>query len=193
MKKDKKYDILPLIDKKEKIMSKNDFTFNPGDFVVYPMRGVGQIQAIQSENICGQQLDMISINFNKDKATVKIPLATITSPTQGVRSVSNAKTVNSAISILKSKTKAKAKKGQWVRRAQEYAEKIKSGNLISLAEILRELYKDPEVSEQTYSERQVFDQALNLFVPEFAISQQLNETQATEKLISLLQHSPKKA
>lgn len=167
-------------------MAKDEYMFNPGDFVVYPARGVGQVTGIQSENICGQKLDFISVNFNKDKATVKIPLSKVKKESSSLRQISSDAIMDSAIRVLKSK--AKIKRVQWSRRSQEYMEKIKSGNPIMLAEVLRDLYKDPEKHEQTYSERQIYDQAMGLFVPEYAIVHKMKEDEAVLKLCSILKN-----
>lgn len=165
-------------------MAKDDYTFNPGDFVVYPARGVGQVTEIKSENVCGQKLDFIAVNFNKDRATVKIPVSSVRKDSASLRQIASTSIMDSAINVLKSK--AKVKRVQWSRRSQEYTEKIKSGNPIALAEVLRDLYKDPEKNEQTYSERQIYDQALGLFAPEYALVNKIKEDEASSRLASIL-------
>lgn len=167
-------------------MAKDEYIFNPGDFVVYPTRGVGQVTGIKSENIGGQQLDVLSVCFNKDKATVKIPLAKVQKNASPIREISSNATMDSALRVLCSKPKIK--RVQWSRRSQEYMEKIKSGNPVMLAEVLRDLYKDPEKHEQTYSERQIYDQAMNLFVPEYALVHQMKEEEAALKLCTILKN-----
>lgn len=167
-------------------MAKDEYTFNPGDFVVYPARGVGQITEIKSENVCGQKLDVVAVNFNKDRATVKIPLSNIKKDNASLRQISSASVMDSAVKVLKSK--AKIKRVQWSRRSQEYVEKIKSGNPVALAEVLRDLYKDPEKNEQTYSERQIYDQALGLFAPEYALIHKIKEDEAVEQLNHILKN-----
>lgn len=165
-------------------MPKDEYTFNPGDFVVYPARGVGQITEIKSENVCGQRLDFIAVNFNKDRATVKIPLSNVRKESASLRQIASASIMDSAIRVLKSK--AKVKRVQWSRRSQEYTEKIKSGSPIALAEVLRDLYKDPEKNEQTYSERQIYDQAMGLFAPEYALVNKIKEDEASVRLCGFL-------
>ncbi len=167
-------------------MAKDEFMFSPGDFVVYSARGVGQVTEIKSENVCGQKLDFISVSFNKDKATVKIPVTKVKKDASALRQISSDLIMDSAVRVLRSK--AKIKRVQWSRRSQEYMEKIKSGNPIMLAEVLRDLYKDPEKHEQTYSERQIYDQALGLFVPEYALVHKMKEDEATLKLCSILKN-----
>ena len=105
-------------------MTKDEYTFNPGDFVVYPARGVGQITEIKSEDVCGQQLDIVSVNFNKDRATVKIPLSKIKKDASSLRQISTPAVMADAVKVLKGK--AKVRRVQWSRRSQEYTDKIKS-------------------------------------------------------------------
>ncbi len=165
-------------------MTKEEYTFNPGDFVVYPARGVGQVTEIKSEDVCGQQLDIVSVNFNKDRATVKIPLSKIKKDASSLRQISTPAVMADAVKVLKGK--AKVRRVQWSRRSQEYAEKIKSGDPIQLAEVMRDLYKDPERNEQTYSERQIYDQALGLFAPEYALVNNMKDEEATAQLSNIL-------
>lgn len=167
-------------------MVKNEYLFNPGDFVVYPTRGVGRVTGIQSENVCGQQLDFVSVSFQKDKATVKIPLTKVKKEASSLRQISSDEIMDSAVRVLRSK--AKIRRVQWSRRSQEYLEKIKTGNPIMLAEVLRDLYRDPEKAEQTYSERQIYDQALSLFLPEYALVHKMKEDEASLKLASILKN-----
>lgn len=167
-------------------MANDEYTFNPGDYVVYPARGVGQITEIKSENIGGQNLDFISVNFTKDKAVVKIPVSKVKKETSSLRQLSSDSIMESAVRVLHSK--AKIKRVQWSRRSQEYLEKIKSNNPIALAEVLRDLYKDPEKHEQTYSERQIYDQAFGLFAPEYALVHKIKEDEASQQLSSILKN-----
>ena len=162
-------------------MSK-DYTFNPGDFVVYPAHGVGQVKEIQQTSVAGQNLDLIAINFNKDKMMLRIPLNS--AQKSGLRRVANASVMDEAVHTLKGK--AKVKRVQWSKRSQEYISKINSGNPVAVAEVLRDLYKNPAVSEQTYSERQIYEQAMGRFVAEYAVVHQLDETDAVSKVESIL-------
>lgn len=113
-------------------MSK-DYTFNPGDFVVYPAHGVGQVKAIQKTVVAGQNMDVIAINFNKDKMMVRIPLTS--APTSGLRQVSDASVMDIALHTLKGKPKIK--RAQWSKRSQEYVAKINSGDPVAVAEVVR--------------------------------------------------------
>lgn len=162
-------------------MSK-DYTFNPGDFVVYPAHGVGQVTEIQQTAVAGQNLDLIAINFTKDKMMLRIPLAS--AQKSGLRQVATPAMMDVAVHTLQGK--AKAKRAQWSKRSQEYATKINSGDPVAVAEVLRDLYKNPAVAEQTYSERQIYEQALGRFVSEYAIVNDMNEAEAATRLESIL-------
>ena len=162
-------------------MSK-DYTFNPGDFVVYPAHGVGQVKGIQQTAVAGQNLDLIAINFNKDKMTLRIPLES--AQRNGLRQVASASIMDVAVRTLKGKPKTK--RVQWTKRSQEYLSKINSGDPVSVAEVLRDLYKNPAVAEQTYSENQIYKQAMSRFAPEYAISRGIDEAEATSQIESLL-------
>ncbi len=164
-------------------MSK-DYTFNPGDFVVYPAHGVGQVTEIQQTAVAGQNLDLIAINFTKDKMMLRIPLAS--AQKSGLRQVATPAVMDTAIHTLKGK--AKIKRAQWSKRSQEYATKINSGDPIAVAEVLRDLYKNPAIAEQTYSERQIYEQAMGRFVSEYAIVNKMDESEAAVQLESILQN-----
>ncbi|MBR5130653.1 MAG: CarD family transcriptional regulator [Alphaproteobacteria bacterium] len=163
-------------------MSK-DYTFNPGDFVVYPAHGVGQITNIEQTEVAGQKLDLIAVNFNKDKLTLRIPMPN--AQKTGLRQIVTSATMDEAVRTLKGK--AKIKRVQWGKRSQEYMSKINSGDVISVAEVLRDLYKDPEKAEQTYSERQIYEQAMHRLVSEYAVVKKVKEEDAMSKLESVLQ------
>ena len=162
-------------------MSK-DYEFNPGDYVVYPVHGVGQVKDITSTCVGGQELDLIAINFDKEKLTLKIPLSNTTRT--GLRSLSTKEVMGQAEAVLKSKSKTK--RAQWSRRAQEYNLKINSGDPLAIAEVLRDLYKHPTKGEQTYSERQLYEQAMARFAPEFAAIHKIEEKDSVSKIESIL-------
>lgn len=164
-------------------MSK-DYTFNPGDFVVYPAHGVGQVKEIQKTVVSGQSLDLIAIHFNKDKMMLRIPLAS--AQKSGLRQVSDTSVMDIAEHTLRGKSKVK--RTQWTKRAQEYDAKINSGDPVAVAEVLRDVYKNPAIAEQTYSERQVYERALSRFVPEYAVIHKIDEGTAQAKLESILKN-----
>lgn len=163
-------------------MSK-EYTFNPGDFVVYPAHGVGQITEIQKTAVAGQSLDLIAINFKKDKMTLRIPMAS--AQKSGLRRVATPAVMDSAVNVLQSKAKARRAQ-QWSKRSQEYATKINSGDPIAVAEVLRDLYKNPAISEQTYSERQIYEQAMGRFAAEYAVVNKVQEDDAPARVEGIL-------
>ena len=164
-------------------MSK-DYTFNPGDFVVYPTCGVGQVKEIQKAAVAGQSLDLIAINFNKDKMMLRIPLNS--AKKSGLRQVSNPKMMADAVHTLTGK--AKIKRVQWNKRSQEYKSKIDSGDPIAVAEVLRDLYKNPATTKQTYSERQIYELALGRFASEYAVVNKVSESEATSQVENILEN-----
>ena len=156
--------------------------FVPGDFVVYPAHGVGQITDIDKTKVAGQDLELIVVNFDKDKMTLKIPMAK--AHITGLRSISPKSVLSDAISTLKGK--AKVKRSMWSRRAAEYETKINSGNPVHIAEVVRDLHRKNNQSEQSYSERQIYEQALSRLAHEFAAAEKIDKHMATKKLTDIL-------
>ena len=156
--------------------------FNSGDFVVYPAHGVGKVSDISKQKIAGSELELIVVNFDKDKMTLRIPMAK--ADTVGLRKISKASTMDDAVNVLKGK--AKVKKIMWSRRAQEYENKINSGNPIAIAEVVRDLYRQDNLAEQSYSERQIYEQALGRLANEYAVCHNISSDEATQKLIEVL-------
>ena len=165
-----------------KKMSK-DFTFNPGDFVVYPAHGVGQVSERQSASIEGKQVDLLAIHFEKDKCTMRIPSENAVS--KGLRSVVSPAVMETVVSTLKSQVKAK--RLPWAKRSAEYVSKISSGDPIALAEVVRELYHDPSVMTSNYSEKQLYEKAFSRLAPEYAVVQKISENEAVVQLEAILQ------
>ena len=156
--------------------------FNSGDFVVYPAHGVGKVSDISKQKIAGSELELIVVNFDKDKMTLRIPMAKADSV--GLRKISEEATMNDAVNVLKGK--AKVKKIMWSRRAQEYENKINSGNPIAIAEVVRDLYRHDNLAEQSYSERQIYEQAIDRLANEYAVCHNISADEATQKLIEVL-------
>ena len=156
--------------------------FNSGDFVVYPAHGVGKVSDISKQKIAGSELELIVVNFDKDKMTLRIPMAK--ADTIGLRKISEADTMNDALNVLKGK--AKVKKIMWSRRAQEYENKINSGNPAAIAEVVRDLYRNENLAEQSYSERQIYEQALGRLASEYAVCNNISSDEATKQLIEIL-------
>ncbi len=138
--------------------------FRPNEYVVYPAHGVGQIVSIERQEIAGISLELFVINFEKDKMTLRVPTHKATEI--GMRSLSSPDVVDRALATLKGK--ARVKKAMWSRRAQEYEQKINSGDLIAIAEVVRDLHRTDEQREQSYSERQLYEAALERLTREVA-------------------------
>ena len=138
--------------------------FRPDDFVVYPAHGVGQIVSVEKQEVAGTELELFVINFAKDKMTLRVPTNKATEV--GMRSLAPPDVVTKAMTTLKGK--ARVKKAMWSRRAQEYEAKINSGDLIAIAEVVRDLHRNDEQREQSYSERQLYEAALDRLTRELS-------------------------
>ncbi len=160
--------------------------FNSGEFVVYPAHGVGKVADISTQKIGGAELELIVVNFDKDKMTLRVPLSKAESV--GLRKISESSTMNEALSVLKGK--ARVRKIMWSRRAQEYENKINSGSPVAIAEVVRDLYRRENLSEQSYSERQIYEQALDRLANEYAICNNISAGDATKKLLDILSTGP---
>lgn len=157
-------------------------TFNAGEYVVYPAHGVGKISDISKQQIAGTELELLVVNFDKDKMTLRIPMAKVADV--GLRKISEETTINDALTVLKGK--AKTKKVMWSRRAVEYENKINSGNPIAIAEVVRDLYRNENIAEQSYSERQIYEQAMDRLSNEIAICDNISLDEANKKVLSFL-------
>ncbi|MBR1825729.1 MAG: CarD family transcriptional regulator [Alphaproteobacteria bacterium] len=157
-------------------------TFNAGEYVVYPTHGVGKVSDITKQNIAGTELEMLIVNFDKDKMTLRIPTAKISNV--GLRKIADEKTMEEAFNTLKGK--AKIRKIMWSRRAQEYENKINSGNPIAIAEVIRDLYRSENIAEQSYSERQIYEQAVDRLASEVSIFSNCSIDEANKKLNDIL-------
>ncbi len=138
--------------------------FRPNDYVVYPAHGVGQIVSIEEQEVAGMSLELFVISFEKDKMTLRVPTHKATEV--GMRSLSSPDVVSKAMTTLRGK--AKVKRAMWSRRAQEYEQKINSGDLIAIAEVVRDLHRNDDQREQSYSERQLYEAALERLTREIA-------------------------
>lgn len=157
--------------------------FSCGNHVVYPAHGVGKIKSIETHEIGGHSLEMFVISFAKDRMTLRLPISK--AKTSGLRPVCTSKEMANAINTLK--TRARAKRSMWSRRAQEYEAKINSGNPISLAEVVRELYRTATQPEQSYSERQVYQNALSRLAGEIAAVENIEQEHAVQKVETILE------
>ncbi|MBP6679251.1 MAG: CarD family transcriptional regulator, partial [Paracoccus sp.] len=148
--------------------------FRPDDFVVYPTHGVGRIVSIEEQEVAGLRLEMFVISFEKDKMTLRVPTARATEI--GMRGLSTPDLVERALDTLKGK--ARVKRAMWSRRAQEYEQKINSGDLMSIAEVVRDLHRNDDQREQSYSERQLYEAALDRLTREVAAVSGMDEAGA---------------
>ena len=156
--------------------------FRPDDYVVYPAHGVGQIISIEEQEIAGLDLELFVVAFKKDKMTLRVP--THKAVEIGLRSLSSPEVVSRAMSTLKGK--AKVKRAMWSRRAQEYEQKINSGDLIAIAEVVRDLHRNDDQREQSYSERQLYEAALERLTREVAAVADEDEAAAAKKVDAVL-------
>jgi len=163
--------------------------FRTNEYIVYPAHGVGRIVSIEEQEIAGAKLELFVINFDKDKMTLRVPTSKLESV--GMRKLSDEKVVKKALTTLKGK--ARVKRTMWSRRAQEYEAKINSGDLISIAEVVRDLYRSEAQPEQSYSERQLYEAALDRMARELAAVEKMDEASAIAKIDDVLAKSARHA
>ena len=156
--------------------------FSEGDYVVYPTHGVGRILCIETQEISGITIDLIVIKFEKDRMTLRVPVDK--AHKSGLRRLSSRKMMDSALTTLKGRSRVK--RTMWSRRAQEYEAKINSGDPVSIAEVVRDLHRADDQPEQSYSERQMYQAALDRLARELAALERIDEAAAAEKLEKLL-------
>ncbi|MFT6332146.1 MAG: CarD family transcriptional regulator [Lentimonas sp.] len=154
--------------------------FKAGDHAFYPSHGVGKILEIESMEIAGNNLNILKMYFTKERLTIKIPENQITNT--GLRALISRDEMEGVFDILKSGVKKL--KGMWSRRAQEYEEKINSGNIIMLAEVLRDLTRDIEDGDRSYSERIIYETAIDRLSLEYSVIEEITFEEAKEKIIT---------
>ncbi len=155
-------------------MSKSAQDFTTGDYVVYPAHGVGQIAGVETQEVAGISLEVYIITFDHEKMTLRVP--TKKAKTAGLRPLANNDVVSQALTTLKGR--ARVKRTMWSRRAQEYEAKINSGDLVSIAEVVRDLHRAENQPEQSYSERQLYESALDRMAREVAAIEQIDRDAA---------------
>ena len=138
--------------------------FKTNEFIVYPAHGVGQILAIEEQEVAGARLELFVINFVKDKMTLRVPTLKVVSV--GMRKLAETPMIKRALETLKGR--ARIKRTMWSRRAQEYEAKINSGDIVAIAEVVRDLFRSETQPEQSYSERQLYEAALDRLSREIA-------------------------
>src|SRR5215204_1546750 len=162
--------------------------FKTGEFIVYPAHGVGQIVSIDEQVVAGHKLELFVIDFQKDKMRLKVPVAKATSI--GMRKLSEEDYVERALKVVQGR--ARVKRTMWSRRAQEYKAKINSGDLISIAEVVRDLFRSENQPEQSYSERQLYEAALDRMSREISSVNRISETEAIRQIEQNLAKSPRR-
>lgn len=162
--------------------------FKTGESIVYPSHGVGQIVAIEEQEVAGMKLELFVIDFDKDKMRLKVPVAK--AATIGMRKLSEGDFVERALKVLQGR--ARIKRTMWSRRAQEYDAKINSGDLIFIAEVVRDLFRADNQPEQSYSERQLYEAALDRMAREVAAVNKLSDTESVRLIEANLAKGPKR-
>ena len=163
--------------------------FKAQDFVVYPAHGVGQIVAIEEEEVAGFKLELFVISFVKDKMKLKVPLPKAASV--GLRKLSEPDVMKRGLDTLTGR--ARVKRTMWSRRAQEYEAKINSGDLIAIAEVVRDLYRSDAQPEQSYSERQLYEAALDRMAREISAVEKLTDSESLKLIEAQLQKGPRRS
>lgn len=167
----------PIVEKKPE---KLDFT--AGDFVVYPAHGVGYVEGVETQTIAGMEITLYTISFEKDRMRLKLPVSKVKA--SGLRKLSSKDRLKDALATLQGRSQTR--RIMWSRRAQEYEAKINSGDPVAIAEVLRDLKKADDQSEQSYSERQIYQAALERLAREVAAIEKIDEKKAAEKLEAVL-------
>ncbi len=162
--------------------------FKAGEHIVYPSHGVGRITAIEEEVVAGFKLELFVISFEKDKMTLRVPVPKIASV--GMRKLAEADTVEKALETLLGR--ARIKRTMWSRRAQEYEAKINSGDLVAISEVVRDLFRSDAQPEQSYSERQLYEAALDRMARELSAVQNITETEAVKLIEQNLLKGPRR-
>ncbi len=162
--------------------------FKPGEHIVYPAHGVGQVTAIEEQEIAGFRLELFVVSFAKEKMTLRVPVAKVASV--GMRKLSGEAGIAKALEVLTGR--ARIKRTMWSRRAQEYEAKINSGDIIAVCEVVRDLYRSEAQPEQSYSERQLFETALARLVDEVAAVDNSTETEAFKRVEAALAKGPRR-
>ena len=156
--------------------------FKSGNWVVYPTHGVGRVVGIEEQEIGGDQLKLIVISFERDRMTLRVPMSK--AKDSGLRRLSSREEMKGALKTLKGRSRVR--RTMWSRRAQEYEAKINSGNPVSIAEVVRDLHRNEDQPDQSYSERQIYQAALDRLARELAAVENIDEDAATERLENML-------
>jgi len=162
--------------------------FKTGEYIVYPSHGVGLITSIDEQEVAGLKLELFVISFEQDKLTLRVPTAKMKSV--GMRKLSEEPVVKKALETVTGR--ARIKRTMWSRRAQEYEAKINSGDIVAIAEVVRDLYRSDTQPEQSYSERQLYEAALDRLSREISAVQRCTETEAVKEIEAALAKGPRR-
>ena len=162
--------------------------FRTNESIVYPAHGVGRIIDIEEQEIAGMRLELFVIDFEKDKMTLRVPVGKAGSV--GMRKLADPEMVERALDTVRGR--ARVKRTMWSRRAQEYEAKINSGDLIAISEVVRDLYRSEAQPEPSYSERQLYEQAIDRMSREIAVVEKIAEPEAVTRIEAVIEQSPKR-
>ena len=162
--------------------ARDDEPFAEGDHVVYPTHGVGKVERIATEEIAGHRLELIHITFEENRMTLRVPVAKAKSA--GLRKLATRKLFDEALAILKGR--ARIKRTMWSRRAQEYEAKINSGDPLAIAEVVRDLHRNSGQPDQSFSERQIYEAAMDRLAAELGALERIDKAAASVKLVDYL-------
>jgi CarD family transcriptional regulator len=165
-----------------KIVHDVETEFTPGDYVIYPAHGLGKVLRIEKQLIGGQEVNLFVVSFEQERMTLRVPFHKVKS--SGLRKLSTRRVMEQALTTLQGE--ASGKRVIWNRRALEYAAKINSGDPITIAEVVRDLYRNADQPERSYSERLIYEQALDRLTREVAAVERIEVDAATTKLEQLL-------
>jgi CarD family transcriptional regulator len=163
--------------------------FKTGEFIIYPAHGLGKIISIEEQEIAGFKLELFVVSFLKEKMTLRVPTAKIAQV--GMRKLSDEAGINQALEVLTGR--ARIKRTMWSRRAQEYEAKINSGDIIAVSEVVRDLYRSEAQPEQSYSERQLYEAALERLMSEVSAVGEITDTESLKKIETSLSKNPRRA
>ena len=161
--------------------------FRAGDMVVYPTHGVGTVQGLEDVNVAGIALQVITVTFEENRMTLRVP--TNKAASAGLRKLAGPALVKQALDTLRGR--ARIKRTMWSRRAQEYEAKINSGDPVAIAEVVRDLFRNAGQPDQSFSERQIYEQALDRLAMEFAALEKTDKPTAIERLITHMRSAEK--
>ena len=175
--------------KKKAAPKKAKLQFKAGDSIVYPAHGTGKVIAVETETIAEMEIEVYVILFEQDKMTLRVP--TMKTKSSGMRGLANDMVLKDAFTTLKGRPRIK--RTMWSRRAQEYEGKINSGDLLLLTEVVRDLYRTPEQPDQSYSERQLYERAIERMVREVSVIMKMEKGQTMDTILETLSSARAKA